>query len=359
MCGLLTLAGLHACSNAVGAGMTHDGGVLSCCVPLRACLFSPLCWLGLWPQVVFSGWHTQLAAVFSSLPGCRRADESNAWGRTWLVPADKVGALQQALDANLVSRGMQQQQQEQQRTLQELAEHEQAHAWQRRPLRIYICTAAKPAALCHHLHGAHHLPACLTPMHVPPCPCSRPMCGWASWSRCLTSCATCWQQQTSGPTTAACTRHSQRSSWSQVCACGVCVGGVRDGTAACSQLAGWLAGAGGIHKWPWPLLGRHVNTARQQQSPQRACGKTSGLRACPRHSLSAACRVCVPLAAGVSLADRMRPFQREGVQFGLRAGGRVLIGDEMGLGKTVQACALAKCYQAEWPVLVVTPSSLR
>lgn len=143
-----------------------------------------------------------------------------------------------------------------------------------------------------------------------------------------------------------------------VCLWGVC-GGVRDGTAACSQLAGWLAGAGGIHKWPWPLLGRHVNTARQQQSPQRACGKTSGLRACPRHSLSAACRVCVPLAAGVSLADRMRPFQREGVQFGLRAGGRVLIGDEMGLGKTVQACALAKCYQAEWPVLVVTPSSLR
>jgi SWI/SNF-related matrix-associated actin-dependent regulator 1 of chromatin subfamily A len=55
----------------------------------------------------------------------------------------------------------------------------------------------------------------------------------------------------------------------------------------------------------------------------------------------------------------MRPFQREGVKFGLRAGGRLLIGDEMGLGKTVQACALAKCYQDEWPVLVVTPSSLR
>lgn len=66
-----------------------------------------------------------------------------------------------------------------------------------------------------------------------------------------------------------------------------------------------------------------------------------------------------PIHTGVTLADRMRPFQREGVNFGLRAGGRVLIGDEMGLGKTVQACALAKCYQAEWPVLVVTPSSLR
>eukprot|EP00879_Flechtneria_rotunda_P033580 GHRR01037205.1.p1 GENE.GHRR01037205.1~~GHRR01037205.1.p1 ORF type:complete len:626 (+),score=250.64 GHRR01037205.1:205-2082(+) len=67
----------------------------------------------------------------------------------------------------------------------------------------------------------------------------------------------------------------------------------------------------------------------------------------------------VELAAGETLEQRMMPFQREGVKFGLRAGGRVLIGDEMGLGKTVQACALAKCYQAEWPVLVVTPSSLR
>eukprot|EP00798_Chlamydomonas_sp_ICE-L_P011737 gene11737-5178_t len=36
----------------------------------------------------------------------------------------------------------------------------------------------------------------------------------------------------------------------------------------------------------------------------------------------------------------MMPFQREGVQFGLSKGGRVLLGDEMGLGKTVQACAL-------------------
>ena len=29
-------------------------------------------------------------------------------------------------------------------------------------------------------------------------------------------------------------------------------------------------------------------------------------------------------------------FQREGVRFALRHGGRALIGDEMGLGKTVQ-----------------------
>jgi hypothetical protein len=34
-------------------------------------------------------------------------------------------------------------------------------------------------------------------------------------------------------------------------------------------------------------------------------------------------------------------------------------GDEMGLGKTVQGCALLRCYQDEWPALVVAPSSLR
>lgn len=37
------------------------------------------------------------------------------------------------------------------------------------------------------------------------------------------------------------------------------------------------------------------------------------------------------------LEARLMAFQREGVRFALRRGGRALIGDEMGLGKTVQA----------------------
>ena len=36
------------------------------------------------------------------------------------------------------------------------------------------------------------------------------------------------------------------------------------------------------------------------------------------------------------LEARLMAFQREGVRFALRHGGRALIGDEMGLGKTVQ-----------------------
>jgi hypothetical protein len=36
------------------------------------------------------------------------------------------------------------------------------------------------------------------------------------------------------------------------------------------------------------------------------------------------------------LRRALLPFQVEGVQFGLRNGGRLLLGDEMGLGKTIQ-----------------------
>lgn len=44
------------------------------------------------------------------------------------------------------------------------------------------------------------------------------------------------------------------------------------------------------------------------------------------------------------------PFQREGVLFGLRRGGRVLIADEMGVGKTLQAIALMCCYMVRSPL---------
>jgi hypothetical protein len=64
---------------------------------------------------------------------------------------------------------------------------------------------------------------------------------------------------------------------------------------------------------------------------------------------------CIP----ADLESKLMPFQREGVQFALRHGGKALLGDEMGLGKTVQALAVLSAYKDEWPVLVVSPSSLR
>ncbi|KAL5196682.1 hypothetical protein ABZP36_000194 [Zizania latifolia] len=57
--------------------------------------------------------------------------------------------------------------------------------------------------------------------------------------------------------------------------------------------------------------------------------------------------------------SKLMPFQREGVRFALQHGARILIADEMGLGKTLQAIAVASCLHEAWPVLVISPSSLR
>ncbi|XP_048337388.2 uncharacterized protein LOC107431494 isoform X2 [Ziziphus jujuba] len=60
-----------------------------------------------------------------------------------------------------------------------------------------------------------------------------------------------------------------------------------------------------------------------------------------------------------SMESKLLPFQREGVRFILRHGGRALLADEMGLGKTLQAIAVASCIRDSWPVLIMAPSSLR
>ncbi|XP_057286129.1 SWI/SNF-related matrix-associated actin-dependent regulator of chromatin subfamily A-like protein 1 [Pezoporus wallicus] len=59
------------------------------------------------------------------------------------------------------------------------------------------------------------------------------------------------------------------------------------------------------------------------------------------------------------IVKSLMPFQREGVNFAILRNGRLLIADDMGLGKTVQAICIAAYYQKEWPLLVVTPSSVR
>ncbi|KAH8072822.1 annealing helicase [Aureococcus anophagefferens] len=66
-----------------------------------------------------------------------------------------------------------------------------------------------------------------------------------------------------------------------------------------------------------------------------------------------------PAAAGAAMNAKLLKFQREGVAFGLRAKGRVLIADEMGCGKSAQAIRLCLHYFAEWPALIVCPASLR
>mmetsp|Transcript_457 Transcript_457/g.1105 ORF Transcript_457/g.1105 Transcript_457/m.1105 type:complete len:1145 (-) Transcript_457:220-3654(-) len=58
--------------------------------------------------------------------------------------------------------------------------------------------------------------------------------------------------------------------------------------------------------------------------------------------------------------DMLMPFQRQGVAFAVKkCNGRALIGDEMGLGKTVQAIGFALAFRKEWPLLIITPSSVK
>ncbi|XP_076858650.1 SWI/SNF-related matrix-associated actin-dependent regulator of chromatin subfamily A-like protein 1 isoform X2 [Brachyhypopomus gauderio] len=59
------------------------------------------------------------------------------------------------------------------------------------------------------------------------------------------------------------------------------------------------------------------------------------------------------------LTRHLMPFQLHGVNFAVSREGRLLLADDMGLGKTVQALCIAAYYRREWPLLVVTPSSVR
>ncbi|KAI4457252.1 dna annealing helicase and endonuclease zranb3 family member [Holotrichia oblita] len=59
------------------------------------------------------------------------------------------------------------------------------------------------------------------------------------------------------------------------------------------------------------------------------------------------------------LVQTLMPFQEDGVRFGIDKGGRCLIADDMGLGKTFQALGIASYYQEDWPLLVITTSSMK
>ncbi|XP_009863651.1 PREDICTED: SWI/SNF-related matrix-associated actin-dependent regulator of chromatin subfamily A-like protein 1, partial [Apaloderma vittatum] len=64
-------------------------------------------------------------------------------------------------------------------------------------------------------------------------------------------------------------------------------------------------------------------------------------------------------AVDSKIVTSLMPFQREGVNYAILRDGRLLLADDMGLGKTIQAICIAAYYRKEWPLLVVTPSSVR
>ncbi|XP_017063305.2 SWI/SNF-related matrix-associated actin-dependent regulator of chromatin subfamily A-like protein 1 [Drosophila eugracilis] len=59
------------------------------------------------------------------------------------------------------------------------------------------------------------------------------------------------------------------------------------------------------------------------------------------------------------LADKLMPFQQDGVCFSISQKGRIMICDEMGLGKTYQALAVADYFKDDWPLLICTTASTR
>ncbi|XP_031779096.1 SWI/SNF-related matrix-associated actin-dependent regulator of chromatin subfamily A-like protein 1 [Nasonia vitripennis] len=60
-----------------------------------------------------------------------------------------------------------------------------------------------------------------------------------------------------------------------------------------------------------------------------------------------------------TLMNSLYPFQKEGIEYGISKNGKCLIADDMGLGKTRQALGIAHYYRSDWPLLIVTPSSVR
>jgi SWI/SNF-related matrix-associated actin-dependent regulator of chromatin subfamily A-like protein 1 len=58
------------------------------------------------------------------------------------------------------------------------------------------------------------------------------------------------------------------------------------------------------------------------------------------------------------LFEKLYPYQREGVLFGIARGGKFMLGDDMGLGKTIQALAVAASFE-DWPMLIVSTASTR
>ncbi|XP_077274708.1 SWI/SNF-related matrix-associated actin-dependent regulator of chromatin subfamily A-like protein 1 [Temnothorax americanus] len=59
------------------------------------------------------------------------------------------------------------------------------------------------------------------------------------------------------------------------------------------------------------------------------------------------------------LMDTLMPFQRDGICYGISKNGRCMIADDMGLGKTIQALGIAHYFKDSWPLLIVSPSSVK
>ena len=106
------------------------------------------------------------------------------------------------------------------------------------------------------------------------------------------------------------------------------------------------------------LQGLHRKAGPSSPSPSTTKGSTKGASYVPSMSKEEAVDKVASMIQPETLS-RLFDFQKEGVTFIVRNGGRVLLADEPGLGKTVQALCAASCFPDSWPLLVICPSSMR
>ena len=68
----------------------------------------------------------------------------------------------------------------------------------------------------------------------------------------------------------------------------------------------------------------------------------------------------IPINVPRTLYNTLLPYQRQALVFAIgKCDGRVYIADDMGLGKTLEAISLSLHYSSHWPLLIITPSSLK
>ena len=113
--------------------------------------------------------------------------------------------------------------------------------------------------------------------------------------------------------------------------------------------------------WGWPVKYYFDVVEVLRKLPQdkfKLVRMSEGFERCHRKSQTTQ-KETVNIDLNEDMLTRLYPFQRAGIEEGIRRNGRVLIADEMGLGKTIQAIGIVGHFSRDLPLLIVAPSSVK
>ena len=117
---------------------------------------------------------------------------------------------------------------------------------------------------------------------------------------------------------------------------------------AYAEIAAYIVSRRGLHsisaRWAYDGVRRDHGLHSISARPTYDGGRSSDRYAPPLAEEEAAAQAAARVPSPIW--DALFEFQKEGVGFALRHGGRCMIADEMGLGKTVQAICASLCYRA-------------